>query len=159
RGPLTSPQTLETALQFVKSLGKLPVIAKDRPGFLVNRILLPYLVEAVWLFSEGVPAEQVDRVMLDFGMPMGRLRLCDSLGLDVVVRRLETLAHDVAPHFAPTDWLRELACERQGFYSAAALRRNAQPSRATSAPSAHVDTPLVAPPAKSALISEPATAK
>jgi 3-hydroxyacyl-CoA dehydrogenase/enoyl-CoA hydratase/3-hydroxybutyryl-CoA epimerase len=83
RGARTSPQALETALQFTKALGKLPVIAKDSPGFLVNRILLPYMVEAVWLFSEGVPAEEIDRAMLDFGMPMGPMRLCDEVGLDV----------------------------------------------------------------------------
>jgi 3-hydroxyacyl-CoA dehydrogenase / enoyl-CoA hydratase / 3-hydroxybutyryl-CoA epimerase len=83
RGPRTSPQAVDTALQFVKALGKLPVIAKDSPGFLVNRILLPYMVEAVWLFSEGIPAEEIDRVMLNFGMPMGPLRLCDEVGLDV----------------------------------------------------------------------------
>jgi 3-hydroxyacyl-CoA dehydrogenase / enoyl-CoA hydratase / 3-hydroxybutyryl-CoA epimerase len=83
RGPRTSPQALATALQFTKAIGKLPVIAQDSPGFLVNRILLPYMVEAVWLFSEGVPAETVDRVMLEFGMPMGPLRLCDEVGIDV----------------------------------------------------------------------------
>ncbi|MBI4626786.1 MAG: enoyl-CoA hydratase/isomerase family protein [Verrucomicrobia bacterium] len=83
RGPRTSARALDTALQFAKAIGKLPVIAKDSPGFLVNRILLPYLVEAVGLFSEGVPAAAVDRLMLDFGMPMGPLRLCDEVGIDV----------------------------------------------------------------------------
>jgi 3-hydroxyacyl-CoA dehydrogenase/enoyl-CoA hydratase/3-hydroxybutyryl-CoA epimerase len=83
RGPRTSPQALDTALQFAKAIGKLPVIAQDSPGFIVNRILLPYLVEAVNLFSEGVPVEAVDKLMLDFGMPMGPLRLCDEVGLDI----------------------------------------------------------------------------
>ncbi|MDO8543272.1 MAG: 3-hydroxyacyl-CoA dehydrogenase NAD-binding domain-containing protein [Opitutaceae bacterium] len=83
RGPRTSPAVLEGALQFVKAIGKLPVIAKDSPGFLVNRILLPYMVEAVWLFTEGVPAPEIDRLMLDFGMPMGPMRLGDEVGLDV----------------------------------------------------------------------------
>ncbi|HUR58768.1 MAG TPA: 3-hydroxyacyl-CoA dehydrogenase NAD-binding domain-containing protein [Opitutaceae bacterium] len=83
RGPRTSSQAVDTALQFVKALGKLPVIANDSPGFLVNRILLPYMVEAVWLFSEGIPAEEIDRAMLNFGMPMGPMRLCDEVGLDV----------------------------------------------------------------------------
>lgn len=83
RGTRTSLATLETALQFTKSIGKLPVIVKDSPGFLVNRILLPYMVEAVWLFTAGVPPATVDRVMLDFGMPMGPLRLADEVGLDV----------------------------------------------------------------------------
>ncbi len=83
RGPRTSPAALDTALGFVKALGKLPVLAKDSPGFLVNRILLPYMVEAVRLFGEGCAVSRVDRVMLDFGMPMGPLRLSDEVGLDV----------------------------------------------------------------------------
>lgn len=83
RGARTSPAALDTALQFTKAIGKLPVIVNDSPGFLVNRILLPYMVEAVWLFTEGVPAATVDRLMLEFGMPMGPLRLADEVGLDV----------------------------------------------------------------------------
>ena len=83
RGARTSRAALDTVLQFTKSIGKLPVIVKDSPGFLVNRILLPYMVEAVWLFTEGVPAAEIDRIMLDFGMPMGPMRLADEVGLDV----------------------------------------------------------------------------
>ncbi|MBI3884319.1 MAG: enoyl-CoA hydratase/isomerase family protein [Opitutae bacterium] len=83
QGPRTSPAALDTALQFVKAIGKLPVLVKDSPGFLVNRILLPYMVEAVRLFTEGCSAPQLDRLMLDFGMPMGPLRLTDEVGLDV----------------------------------------------------------------------------
>jgi 3-hydroxyacyl-CoA dehydrogenase/enoyl-CoA hydratase/3-hydroxybutyryl-CoA epimerase len=83
RGPRTSSEAIATALQFAKVLGKLPVIANDSPGFIVNRILLPYLVEAVNLFTEGMPIEAVDKLMLDFGMPMGPLRLCDEVGLDI----------------------------------------------------------------------------
>jgi 3-hydroxyacyl-CoA dehydrogenase/enoyl-CoA hydratase/3-hydroxybutyryl-CoA epimerase len=83
RGPRTSPEAIATALQFAKAIGKLPVITKDSPGFIVNRILLPYLVEAVNLFTEGMPIEAVDKLMLDFGMPMGPLRLCDEVGLDI----------------------------------------------------------------------------
>jgi len=83
RGPRTSPDALATALQFVKAIGKLPVIVKDSPGFLVNRILMPYMIEAVRLFREGGAVAEVDRVMLDFGMSMGPLRLADEVGLDV----------------------------------------------------------------------------
>lgn len=83
RGPRTSAAALDTALTYVKAIGKLPVLVKDSPGFLVNRILLPYMVEAVRLFAEGVEPERLDRVMLDFGMPMGPARLCDEVGLDV----------------------------------------------------------------------------
>lgn len=83
RGPRTSAAALDTALTFVKAIGKLPVLVKDSPGFLVNRILLPYMVESVRLFNEGVDAARLDRIMLDFGMPMGPLRLTDEVGLDV----------------------------------------------------------------------------
>ncbi len=83
RGPRTSPAALDAALTFVKAIGKLPVLVKDSPGFLVNRILLPYMVESVRLFNEGVDATRLDRIMLDFGMPMGPLRLTDEVGLDV----------------------------------------------------------------------------
>ena len=58
----------------------LPVVVKDSPGFLVNRILLPYMVESVRLFNEGVDTKRIDRVMLNFGMPMGPLRLSDLVG-------------------------------------------------------------------------------
>ncbi len=83
RGKRTSPAALDTALGYVKAIGKLPVLVNDSPGFLVNRILLPYMVEAVRLFHEGVYAERLDRIMLDFGMPMGPARLTDEVGLDV----------------------------------------------------------------------------
>ena len=83
RGPRTSVAALDTALQFVKGIGKLPVLVNDSPGFLVNRILLPYMVESVRLFNEGCDAKQLDDIMLDFGMPMGPLRLTDEVGLDV----------------------------------------------------------------------------
>ncbi len=83
RGPRTTAATLDTALQFAKAIGKLPVLVKDSPGFLVNRILLPYMVESVRLFHEGCDVRRIDRVMLDFGMPMGPLRLTDEVGLDV----------------------------------------------------------------------------
>ncbi|HXB01226.1 MAG TPA: 3-hydroxyacyl-CoA dehydrogenase NAD-binding domain-containing protein [Opitutaceae bacterium] len=100
RGPRTSSEAIATALQFAKALGKLPVIANDRPGFIVNRILLPYLVEAVNLFNEGTPIEAIDKVMLDFGMPMGPLRLCDEVGLDIaqhVAKDLEHRLHEPVP--------------------------------------------------------------
>jgi 3-hydroxyacyl-CoA dehydrogenase/enoyl-CoA hydratase/3-hydroxybutyryl-CoA epimerase len=93
RGSKTSAAAIETAVRFVKSIGKLPLLVKDSPGFLVNRVLLPYMVEAVRLFGEGYRLNTVDRVMLDFGMPMGPLRLIDEVGLDVathVAREIES---------------------------------------------------------------------
>ncbi len=102
RGPKTSALTVEIALSFVKSIGKLPVLVRDSPGFLVNRILLPYIAEAVRLFREGHRLANIDSIMLDFGMPMGPLRLTDEVGLDVsahVVHELESRL----PHLGPLD--------------------------------------------------------
>lgn len=84
RGSKTNTETLTAAIQFAKQIGKLPVLVNDSPGFLVNRILLPYLSEAVRLFADGYRLETIDRAMLEFGMPMGPLRLTDEVGLDVV---------------------------------------------------------------------------
>ena len=91
RGELTSDFAVDTAVAFVQRIGKLPVVVKDRPGFLVNRILLPYLLEAVRLFVAGAHVEALDESMLDFGMPMGPLRLLDEVGLDVAADVGETL--------------------------------------------------------------------
>lgn len=92
RTPKTSDESIATAFAFVRRIGKLPVLVRDAPGFLVNRILLPYLVEAAELFAQGVDPEEIDRAMLDFGMPMGPLRLLDEVGLDVAVHVAGTLA-------------------------------------------------------------------
>ncbi|MDF3058627.1 MAG: fadB [Rariglobus sp.] len=102
RGPRTSPDTVATALQFAKAIGKLPVVVNDSPGFLVNRILMPCLVEAVRLFREGHAPGFIDRLMLDFGMPMGPLRLADEVGIDVALHVARDLAHHL-PHLAPLD--------------------------------------------------------
>ncbi len=82
-GPRTSPEAWETALELARRLGKTPVVVKNAPGFLVNRILMPYLNEGLHLFREGVQIEALDQAMVDFGMPMGPLRLLDEIGLDV----------------------------------------------------------------------------
>lgn len=79
----TSPEVVERSLNFVRSIGKLPVVVKDSPGFLVNRILMPYLIEAGRLVDDGYAPEYIDEAMLDFGMPMGPVRLIDEVGLDV----------------------------------------------------------------------------
>ena len=88
----TSPEVLQRALRFVQQIGKLPVVVKDSPGFLVNRILMPYLIEAGNLFEAGATITDLDEAMLDFGMPMGPLRLLDEVGLDVSLHVAETLA-------------------------------------------------------------------
>jgi 3-hydroxyacyl-CoA dehydrogenase / enoyl-CoA hydratase / 3-hydroxybutyryl-CoA epimerase len=88
----TAPEILQRAQRFAQQIGRLPVVVKDSPGFLVNRILMPYLIEAGNLFEAGAGIENLDEVMLDFGMPMGPLRLLDEVGLDVSLHVAETLA-------------------------------------------------------------------
>jgi 3-hydroxyacyl-CoA dehydrogenase/enoyl-CoA hydratase/3-hydroxybutyryl-CoA epimerase len=80
------------AVRFVQQLGKLPVVVQDSPGFLVNRILMPYLIEAGYLFETGARVEDIDESMLEFGMPMGPLRLIDEVGVDVSQHVADTLA-------------------------------------------------------------------
>jgi 3-hydroxyacyl-CoA dehydrogenase/enoyl-CoA hydratase/3-hydroxybutyryl-CoA epimerase len=83
RGAQTSDQAVSAVFQLSKTLGKTPIVVKDAPGFLVNRLLMPYLNEAVYLLADGVPIPEIDRVLLDFGMPMGPMELIDEVGVDV----------------------------------------------------------------------------
>jgi len=82
RGPATSDATVATAVAHVKRLGKCPIVVRDSPGFLVNRVLMPYLHESVEMLREGIEAKRIDRVARGFGMPMGPLELYDMIGLD-----------------------------------------------------------------------------
>ncbi|WP_440222759.1 3-hydroxyacyl-CoA dehydrogenase NAD-binding domain-containing protein [Dokdonella sp. MW10] len=77
------PAVEKRALAFCKALDKLPVPVKGTPGFLVNRILMPYMLEAVRLYGEGVPGPVLDKAAKKFGMPMGPIELADTVGLDV----------------------------------------------------------------------------
>jgi len=87
-GTKTAPEVVAAAVEFAKRLKKIPVVVKGSPGFLVNRLLMPYLNEAGVLLGEGETIESIDEAMLDFGMPMGPLRLIDEVGIDI--------AYDVA---------------------------------------------------------------
>ena len=88
----TSQETLDKAIAFSQHIGKLPLPVKSSPGFLVNRILMPYLVEAMTLHDEGVAAEAIDKAALDFGMPMGPVELADTVGLDICLSVAENLS-------------------------------------------------------------------
>ncbi|MDP3981217.1 MAG: 3-hydroxyacyl-CoA dehydrogenase NAD-binding domain-containing protein, partial [Chlamydiota bacterium] len=74
---------IDQALSFVRLIDKLPLPVKSVPGFLVNRVLMPYLIEATVLVSEGIAPEVIDKTALNFGMPMGPIELADTVGLDV----------------------------------------------------------------------------
>lgn len=79
----TDKQTRERLLAFCDGIGRLPVALKDSPGFLVNRALMPYLMEALLLMEEGVDKEVIDTAATRFGMPMGPIVLADQVGLDI----------------------------------------------------------------------------
>ena len=88
----TSDRTLQAAVSLTQALGKTPVVVKDAPGFLVNRVLVPYIIEAGHLFASGHDPHEIDEAMLNAGMPMGPLRLLDEVGLDVGLHVAKTLA-------------------------------------------------------------------
>jgi 3-hydroxyacyl-CoA dehydrogenase/enoyl-CoA hydratase/3-hydroxybutyryl-CoA epimerase len=88
---LTSAETRDRALAFARQIGKLPVVVRDSPGFLVNRVLFPYLLDAAELFEGGLSIEQIDRELVKWGMPMGPLHLIDEIGVDVTVDIARTL--------------------------------------------------------------------
>ena len=83
QGPQTSDEVMQSAQIFVKKIEKLPLPVKSAPGFLVNRILTPYMTEAQVMLEEGIPAETIDAAAKEFGMPMGPIELADTVGLDV----------------------------------------------------------------------------
>lgn len=121
--PETSVDVLATAVSFVQKIGKTPVVVKDSPGFLVNRILVPYLMEAVRLHQSGVPVKDIDDAMLEFGMPMGPMRLLDEIGLDVAAHVARTLATAFPDRFPNSDALDKMVSaghlgrkSGEGFY-------------------------------------------
>lgn len=121
QGDKTSKEVVEKAIAFVRKLDRLPLPVKSSPGFLVNRILMPYLLESVELLNEGVPAPVIDKAMTTFGMPMGPITLADTVGLDVclsVATYLSQYYHTPIPA-----QLQKLVAEKklgkktgQGFY-------------------------------------------
>jgi 3-hydroxyacyl-CoA dehydrogenase/enoyl-CoA hydratase/3-hydroxybutyryl-CoA epimerase len=124
RGRDSSEEAIATVHALARRLDKTPVIVNDGPGFLVNRILSPYLNEAGWLLQEGASVEAIDEALLGFGMPMGPLRLLDEVGLDVA-RHAAAVMHDAlgdrlrpAPAFAALEGTQLLGRKRgRGFYT------------------------------------------
>jgi 3-hydroxyacyl-CoA dehydrogenase/enoyl-CoA hydratase/3-hydroxybutyryl-CoA epimerase len=101
RGRLTGDRAAAAVYDLSLRLGKVPVIVRDGPGFLVNRILAPYLNEACFLLGEGCGINAIDGAALDFGMPMGPLRLIDEVGVDVLGHAAETLHRALGPRLEP----------------------------------------------------------
>lgn len=109
RGTKTDADTIETLGALVVKLGKVPVVTRDAPGFLVNRILGPCLNEAGHLLHEGWDAVAIDRAWKRFGMPMGPFRLIDEVGIDVVGHAGRTMAEAFGDRMAPAASLVALA--------------------------------------------------
>ncbi|WP_437230619.1 3-hydroxyacyl-CoA dehydrogenase NAD-binding domain-containing protein [Planctomicrobium sp. SH661] len=92
RAPGTSDETIATLVAVSKKLGKVPIVVRQSPGFLVNRILFPYLDEAARLAVEGYSAKEIDKAAKKFGMPMGPIELLDVVGIDVALDVSKTLS-------------------------------------------------------------------
>ena len=111
RGRETSEATAEAIVELARELGKTPAVANDFPGFVSNRILMPYINEAVWALHDGVAeAEAIDTIAkLGFNHPMGPLALADLIGLDTCVAIMEVLREGLGDErYAPCPLLREL---------------------------------------------------
>jgi 3-hydroxybutyryl-CoA dehydrogenase len=126
RGLQTSDETTSTVIELAKEMGKIPVEAKDSPGFISNRILCPMINEAIFTLQEGIgTAEAIDQVMkLGMNHPMGPLALGDLIGLDVVLFIMEILQRDLGEDkYRPCPLLRQMVNAGylgrktgQGFY-------------------------------------------
>jgi len=117
------PSAVDTVFAFARTLGKTPVLVRDTPGFLVNRLLMFYSTEALWLLDEGHKIEDLDRAMTDWGMPMGPMALTDEVGLDVAVKVAHILRQAFGDRLPLPPWLDNLALQGRlgtktgrGFY-------------------------------------------
>lgn len=120
----TNQQVLDKASAFVRKIDKLPLAVKSAPGFLVNRILLPYMMEAVSMLQEGVPGPTIDKAAREFGMPMGPIELADKVGLDICLHALEKLTATLGSSTAVPEELKNLVAQGylgtktgRGFYT------------------------------------------
>ncbi len=96
RGDETSEETMSAAMSFVTKIGKLPLPCRSAPGFLVNRLLTPYMLEALYAHADGHSLESIDAAAKQFGMPMGPVELADRVGLDVALHVAEILSDVLA---------------------------------------------------------------
>jgi 3-hydroxyacyl-CoA dehydrogenase/enoyl-CoA hydratase/3-hydroxybutyryl-CoA epimerase len=119
----TDPAVMQAAISFARKLDKLPVPCRSAPGFVVNRVLMPYLHEAMYAAQEGVPLSLIDAVAVDFGMPMGPIELADVVGLDVATHVGEIIAAELGRAAPDLTRLRALVAAKklgrksgEGFY-------------------------------------------
>ncbi len=119
----TDAAVMQAAISFARKLDKLPVPCRSAPGFVVNRVLMPYLHEAMYAAQEGVPLGVIDKVAVDFGMPMGPIELADVVGLDVATHVGEIIAAELGRPAPDLTRLHALVAARklgrksgEGFY-------------------------------------------
>lgn len=119
----TSDETVATIVEFSKKIGKTPIVVKDSCGFLVNRILLPYLNEAGFMLDEGINFERIDSICVKFGMPMGPFTLVDEIGLDVGYKVALILEENFGPRMKVAEILKKAYAQKwlgkkcgKGFY-------------------------------------------
>jgi 3-hydroxyacyl-CoA dehydrogenase/enoyl-CoA hydratase/3-hydroxybutyryl-CoA epimerase/3-hydroxyacyl-CoA dehydrogenase/enoyl-CoA hydratase/3-hydroxybutyryl-CoA epimerase/enoyl-CoA isomerase len=124
RGERTSDQTVVSLVALAKKIGKTPIVVRDCPGFLVNRILFPYLNEALLMLEEGAGPREIDKAATDFGMPMGPITLNDVVGLDTSLYAGQVIDRAFADRAVKTSVLPELVKAGRlgqktgaGFYS------------------------------------------
>ena len=129
-GETTGADAVATVWDFARRLGKTPVVVKSTPGFLVNRLLTFYSLEALWLLDEGHRIADLDRAMRDWGMPMGPFELTDEVGIDVAHKVAHILAEAFPDRLPMPAWLDRVADagrlgakSRSGFYRYEAGRR------------------------------------
>jgi len=114
RGKKTSEEAVSAITTLSRVLGKLPVVVNDGPGFLVNRILMPYLGEAVVMLGQGGTIEEIDGALIQFGMPMGAFILLDEIGIDIANKVAEILYQGLGERVKPSDLLAMLY--KEGYY-------------------------------------------
>lgn len=111
----TSDQTISTTVEFARKQGKTPVVVKDGAGFYVNRILAPYMNEAASLILAGEPIDHIDKALLNFGFPVGPVKLLDEVGIDVGTKIIPILMNQFGERFtAPAAFDKVLADDRKG---------------------------------------------
>ena len=136
RGEKTSDQTVATLVALAKKVGKTPIVVKDCPGFLVNRILFPYLNEAMVLLEEGAEPRKLDKAATEFGMPMGPITLSDVVGLDTCLYAGKVVNEAFADRAKNTRILGELVkAGRLGQKSGAGFYSYAKGTRGVDDPS------------------------
>ena len=124
RGERTSDETVATLVALVKRLRKTPIVVRDCAGFLVNRVLFPYMNEALVLLQEGAAMDAIDRAATRFGMPMGPIALEDLVGLDTAAYAGKVLGKAYPDRAVPTPILLDLAkAGRLGVKSGAGFRK------------------------------------